>query len=399
MFIVTGSNFNADSLLFTDQGSDNLPVTAAVSVAASSPSAVQQINMTGEAVALTTKLPVMQAINVLSGSLGNLTLISNQDSPSITAPRIIGNLNLSGRLTRTIETTAGDIGRAFTNAAGVITGVTTVSINAGGGITSTGRIISAGNLVSTIITQSSMDGVIAAQGDIGVIQTDSSGNAVVGTGPDKALTRFGGITVSTGGMNGSIVVLGNTFGDINVGGGWAGRLAVMGRPVQGLDTFRTGILGNLNINGGMSPAGVIVSAGLIGDDGINSTVADGLGTKLNISGTTKGILAAEADINFGSVGNLSQAKVFENAAGANKTAIDNIFTNGGIALMIPDGLSLILADLASLRVGVDGNLTGTTPGRCRSGGRTRSGSRPEPAGPVSPPPSAPGAGTAGPRPW
>ena len=79
MFIVTGSNFNADSLLFTDQGSDNLPVTAAVSVAASSPSAVQQVNMTGEAVALTTKLPVMQAINVLSGSLGDLTLISNRD--------------------------------------------------------------------------------------------------------------------------------------------------------------------------------------------------------------------------------------------------------------------------------------------------------------------------------
>ena len=236
----------------------------------------------------------------------------------------------------------------------MITGVTTVSINAGGGITSTGRIISAGNLVSTIITQSSMDGVIAAQGDIGVIQTDSSGNAVVGTGPDKALTRFGGITVSTGGMNGSIVALGNTFGDINVGGGWAGRLAVMGRLVPGLDTFRTGILGNLNINGGMSPTGVIVSAGLIGDDGINSTVADSLGTKLNISGTTKGILAAEADINFGSVGNLSQAKVFENAAGANKTAIDNIFANGGIALIIPDGLSLILADLASLASGWTG---------------------------------------------
>jgi fibronectin-binding autotransporter adhesin len=362
-FLVSGSNFNANNLLFTDQGADNKAVTAAVSVAASSPSAVQQIEMRGEGIALTTKMPVLQAINVLSGSLGDLTLISNQDTPFITAPRIVGNLNLGGRLTQTIQTTAGNLGRAFTNAAGVITGVTTISITAGGGITSTGRIISAGNLVSTIITQSSLDGVIAAQGDIGVIQTDAQGNAVVGTGPGKPLTRFGGITVSTGGMNGSIVALGNVFGDINVGGGWNGRLAVKGSPVAGLDLFRTGILGNVTIGGGINPTGAIVSAGLIGDDGSNNVGNDSLGTKLNITGAVKGIIAAERDINFGSVGNTSQAHIYENVgpASANGTVIAAIFTSGGLDLTIPGGLNLILADLSTLTVGVDGNLTGATP--------------------------------------
>ena len=215
--------------------------------------------------------------------------------------------------------------------------------------------------MSSITTQSSLDGVIAAQGNIGVIQTDSNGNAVVGTGPGNPLTRFGGVTVSTGGMNGSIVALGNVFGDLNIGGGLGGRIAVKGQTVAGLPSFRIGILGNISINGGVSPTGAIVSAGLIGDDGSNNLGNDSVGTKLNISGAAKGIFAAEGDINFGSVGNLGQVKILENAAGLNKAAIDAIFTNGGVALTIPDGLGFLLIDVAGLRVGLDGKLTGTTP--------------------------------------
>src|SRR5262249_5397882 len=156
------------------------------------------------------------------------------------------------------------------------TGVTFIRAG-GGGLTSTGRIISAANLVSLVDLQSNLDGVVAAQGDIGVIQTDANGNAVVGPLPAKALTRFGGITVSTGGLNGSVGALGNFFGALNITGGLGGRIAVKGRPVTGLDPFRTGILGNVNIGGGISPTGAIVSAGVIGDDGTNNPTDDSVG--------------------------------------------------------------------------------------------------------------------------
>jgi hypothetical protein len=73
------------------------------------------------------------------------------------------------------------------------------------------------------------------------------------------------------------------------------------------------------------------------------------GTQLS-SGAIKGILAAKGDINFGGTGGTGSAKIFENAAGANAAAIDAIFTDGGLALDIPDDLDLILADLAALKV-------------------------------------------------
>ena len=49
------------------------------------------------------------------------------------------------------------------------------------------------------------------------------------------------------------------------------------------------------------------------------------------------------------------------AGGANKNAIDYIFTNGGVALTVPNGLSVILQDLLALTVLNNGNLGGTTP--------------------------------------
>ena len=49
---------NGNNLLITDQGADNKPVTAAASVAAASPAAVQQIDLTGEDV-------------IISGSVSN----------------------------------------------------------------------------------------------------------------------------------------------------------------------------------------------------------------------------------------------------------------------------------------------------------------------------------------
>ena len=54
-----------------------------------------------------------------------------------------------------------------------------------------------------------MCGVIAVQGDIGTIQTNSLGDAVT---VNNALIRFGGIS-ATGGVGGQIVAVGNVFGE------------------------------------------------------------------------------------------------------------------------------------------------------------------------------------------
>src|SRR5262249_40711350 len=176
------------------------------------------------------------------------------------------------------------------------------------------------------------------------------------------LTRFGGITVSTGGLNGEIIALGNAFGDINVTGGLGGRIAVKGNPGEfGLPTGRSGILGNVSINGGISTTGAIVSVGVIGDDGTGNTKQDTPGTHLTISGTIKGILAAGGDINFGPGGGPTQ---FEGASGNDLAAIKAIFTynNGTLRdVMDPTQLQLLINDLLALSVNAQGKLTGTTP--------------------------------------
>src|SRR5262249_54348290 len=143
-------------------------------------------------------------------------------------------------------------------------------------------IISKQNLVSLVNIHSGLDGVVAAGKNIGIIQTDA--RWPLGNAPQapNLLTRFGGINVSTGGVNGQIVALGNVFGDISLTGGLSGRIAVQGLEEFGLSrgvTFRrTGILGNVSITGGISNSGVIVSGGLIGDDGSNNITDDSAGT-------------------------------------------------------------------------------------------------------------------------
>ena len=52
-------------------------------------------------------------------------------------------------------------------------------------------------------------GVSATDGDIGIIQT---AGGLAKLNPDGSLTRFGGIVVSTGGVNGQVIALGNAFG-------------------------------------------------------------------------------------------------------------------------------------------------------------------------------------------
>jgi hypothetical protein len=373
-FLVTtgGGSFDQKGLLFGDQLADNKPVTATVVVVASgSQSSVTEVDFTGNFASLNTSQPIITTISDPDGSLGDVILKGSQGiSANVTAASILGNIEaVNGSISGTIETTVGDFGRLLTDSTGKITGVTHVSTG-GGGLTSTGQLISTGNLVSQVTIQSGIAGTIASNGDIGAILRDANGNAIVGTDKAKSLTRFGGITVTTGGVSGDIVALGNVFGDINIGGGVDGRLAAKGRQVQGLDSSRIGFLGNVSIGGGISGTGAIVSGGLIGDDGTNNGTKEvSQGTQLTISGTTKGIIAAEEDINFGKTGSINLTNVFENVGspsspkydnGQNKTQIDNIFTNNGSALTIPGGLSFILADLNVLAVDATGNLTGTT---------------------------------------
>jgi hypothetical protein len=233
---------------------------------------------------------------------------------------------------------------------GTIIGITT--INTTGDIT--GRIISRGNLVSRIQSKK-ITGVIAAQGDIGAIQRNGTGAAVLdGAGH---LIRWGGI-LSDGGIYGQVVALGNVFGDITAHGGLKdnGRIAVKGRAVAGLAATRTGLLGNVIIDGNIDDGGALVSGGLIGD-------AAG-GTVLHL-GNNKGIIAAKGDINFE---HSPKGTVFEDATGVNAAAIDAIFTRGGGMPLAFDlvgldlaGLASILHDLAALRVGTGGTLTGPVP--------------------------------------
>jgi hypothetical protein len=362
-FLVTGgtSSFDSKSMLFADIVNDNAPVTVAdVLVAYAGSSSVTSVTFSGQGGSLTTAQPISLSISAVAGSsIGNLILSAPHGiSANITADRILGNIDATiGPISGVVETTVGDFGRALTDASGNIIGVTYIHAG-GGGLT--GEILAKGNLVSQVNLQSGLAGVVAADGDIGVIQT-KGGRAVLK--PDGSLIRFGGVAVSTGGLNGLVIARGNVFGDINVTGGLSGRIAAKGDPGElGLAPFRYGILGNVSISGGISTTGAVVSSGLIGDDGTNNKTQDAQGTHLSISGNDKGILAAGEDINFGSTGSLNTAGLFEFASGANLNAINYIFTNMGTLLDVidPTQLNSILKDLLGLNVS-NGMLTGTTP--------------------------------------
>jgi hypothetical protein len=342
-FLVTGpgGSFDAKPMLFADQASGHSPVTATDTLVPSGSSTeVSTVAFHGQGGSLTTAQPINTAITS-DGALGDLILSASGGLPAnVTAPSILGNIVVTnGGISGTIQTTSGDLG-SFTVSNGNITGVT--SLQAGGGGL-TGKIIVAGNLISAVNIKSGIDGIIAVQGDIGAIQT-KNGIAVT---VNNALIRFGGITVSTGGVNGQIVAIGNVFGDINITGGLSGRIAVKGHSIPGLDSGRFGILCNVSIGGGIGTTGAIVSAGLLGD-----TTG---GTQLSISGKDQGILAAVGGI----AGNIKKLpNVF---IGVKAAAVDDIFTNGGVPLAIPGGLALLLQNLADLHVASDGTLSDKPP--------------------------------------
>jgi hypothetical protein len=213
----------------------------------------------------------------------------------------------------------------------------------------TGKIISRGNLVSTVQVSGSFSGVIATQGNVGAIQT-SSGNAVL-TG--NALTRFGGITIS-GADSGQIIALGNVFGNITISGSMTGRIAVEGQAVAGLSASRIGILGNITATTDAAGS-AIISGGLIGD-------ATG-GTSADL-GTASGFVAADGAINLMST-TIAANNELQNVTGANLAALNAVFTNNNTPLLFDtggtlQGLVLIETDLANIQDN-SGILSGTVP--------------------------------------
>jgi hypothetical protein len=360
----TGNSFDSRKLLFSDIVMDNTPVTAQVTVIQTGyTTSVDSVAFTGQGASLTTAQPILSMISAIGGSIGNLTLSAPQGLSNVTADRVIGNIDVTcGSINGVIKTTVGDLGVAFTDSNGNITGVTT--IHAAGSLI--GKILAKGNLISQINLQCGLSGVVATDGDIGIIQTT---NGVAKLNTDGSLIRFGGIVVSSGSVYGQIIALGNAFGDIKLSCGLSGRIAVKGQQGEfGLASFRYGILGNVT-NGGVGSTGAIITSGLLGDDGADNVPSDKVGTHLVISGSDRGIIAAGEDINFGSTdcdddrkGGFNQANIFENAQGANLAAINNIFTNNGglLDVLDPTQLNLIVQDLLALRVS-SGKLTGTTP--------------------------------------
>jgi len=346
-------------MTLTDQAVDNMPITAYVKVVPTTSNnvnpLVQSLSLVGNGASINSLLSIANITS--TGTLGDITVTGSAGTTvsnaaglgNVTATSIFGSINVTNAgIYGVIQTTSGDIGRAILGTNGLISSVTSIFSN--GALT--GQIISRGNLISSVKTNSSFSGVIAAQGDIGTIQRNAGGSAV--TSSSNALTRFGGI--ATGGSNsGKIIALGNVYGDLNFGGTMTGQIAVQGGSVTGLAASRLGILGNITI-GSFAAGSAIISGGLVSD------AAGGTNTFL---GSPAGFVAALGSVNLRST-TLSGTKLLQNiSSGANLAAVDAIFTNNNLSLTFDtggnlQGLTLIEIDLANLH-DTGGTLSGTVP--------------------------------------
>jgi len=345
-------------MTLTDETADNLPITAAVQIMPTSSSLnpyVQSVVFTGTGASLSSPLSVASITS--TGALGDLTISVPGGSTvngvaglgNVAATSIFGSITVTGGgIYGVIQTTGGDLGAETVSATtGLITSVTSIS----SATAMTGQIIVRGNLISTVTVGGTFSGVIAAQGNVGVIQTNSGGAAVVGSA--GALTRFGGITIS-GADSGQIISLGNVFGNILVTGSLTGRIAVEGQAVSGLASLRVGILGNLTV-GTFASGGAIASGGLVCD-------ATG-GTTASLGSSPAGFVAAEGVVNQ-TTNYLTANNLLASLQGtANGSVLTAIFTNGGNGLLFDtggtlQGLDLIETDLANLK-DTSGKLSGT----------------------------------------
>ena len=238
----------------------------------------------------------------------------------MTAPSIFGNIAAAGPIFGTIQTTGvrtdpvtgatsqipADLGRVYVVPAGgrdLQPYVTATTIEGQGPDSLTGRIISRGNLISSIRSDGGASGLIAVQGNFGAVTT------LLGTP-----TRVGGLLVN-GGFSGQLVVLGNDYGDLTFHGGLTGgRIAV-----EGTGGAQSGILGNVIVDRGLYPTGsdragsAIVSGGEIGDASF--------GTALSVADSNQGIVAAigryDQTVSFTATGEPNNYLDFENTPSGN----------------------------------------------------------------------------------
>ncbi len=359
LFAHTDTKQNLEQVMtLADESNDNLPITAYVQIVPTTSKSmkpvVQSVALVGAGGSVNSLLSIANLTS--TGPLGDVTISATAGATvnnaaglgNVTAPSIFGSINVTKTgIYGVIQTTSGDLGEAARKTGGQNGGVT--SINAKGNIT--GEIISRGNLVSSIKTNGTFSGVIAAQGDIGSIQRDSNGNAV--TSSSSALARSGGIIAKND--SGQIIALGNIFCDITISGTMTGRVAAQGQAVAGLTSSRMGILGNIKIKS-LAAGGAIVSGGLAGDQVGATTIS---------LGKPQGFVAAIGGVNLKST-KISTADLLQNLpAGANRSAIDALFTNNNSQLGFDtggnlQGLALIKNDLAVLKDN-GGTLGGTIP--------------------------------------
>jgi hypothetical protein len=368
---VGGGRFDDESIDFVVQGvsspnaagtanvvtPSNAPRGAVVALVTAAPttdnqgrpadSVVQSIRMRGDGASISSGQYIASSITS-TGPLGDLVLGSHQGITDVTAPSIFGSIASDGPITGTVQTTGlrtdpitgvtsqvpADLGRLYVDTTHPQDPFVTATVVQSDGIT--GRLVSRGDLISQV--DGDVSGVIAAQGNIGKTFTYASGQSL----------RLGGIDADQ--VSGDIVSLGTILADIDIGGGLrGGRIAA-----------KKGIAGNLTINGDLDSAAAIVSGGEIGDPA--------LGTQLTLHGDNRGFIAADGVIhNAASLAGI----VFNNVAATpdnpNAAAIDAVFTEMGQPLSFDingvylAGLDDILHNLALLRVGSGGNLTGTTP--------------------------------------
>jgi hypothetical protein len=332
-------------------------VTAVIGVdAAPQGSVVQSVDLYGDGGSILSEQFIAQSITS-TGPLGDLTVLAPQGLNNVTAPSIFGNISAAGPLFGTIQTTGvrtdpvtgatseipADLGRVYVVQPGGRNAqpyVTATTIGGQGTESFTGRIISRGNLISSIRSDDGASGLVAAQGNFGAM------TSLLGSP-----TRVGGLLVN-GGFSGQLVVLGNDYGDLTFHGGLTGgRIAV-----KGTGGAQSGILGNVIIDRGLYPNGsigagsAIVSGGEIGDTS--------LGTALSVTDNNDGIVAAMGQIRLsnGPLGGYVFNDVGATAGNPNAAAIDAIFTDDGqpLGIDLPNqplgGLAQILEDLAALYV-------------------------------------------------
>ncbi len=368
----TGGAFAPSDVLFSIEDSTAYPTPSADNLARGSDVALvtvydptittqnaslQTIAIHGDNASVSTSQTIAQSLTS-TGPLGDVTL-QGPFNGLLSAPCLFGSLTFNGGPLRGIVQTTGlatdpltgatfqvpaDLGRVYTTANGALTTTTIHST----GSTMSGTIKSAGNLISQVIADVGLMGVVEAQGNIGVAGSALGGVVVNGpfSGTIVALGNLAGnvavsgnVTSTAGnGLSGVIAANGAITGNLSFGGTFGGSILTpgvdsgnvmfTGRMLAGRIVALNGLTGNVTASGGLDAASAIISGAGIGNASAGTTVT--------IGGTNKGFIAAVGAIN--SAGTIGGTVFKQQTAGSpGAIAIDAIFTKSvGASLSLTD---------------------------------------------------------------